>query len=309
MALMFLNGDGMRGGRAHYTIEGVPLVGERRTAPLYRFYSVRDEFPALYPVADGGQPVLGELYDVPMGPLSALLATEPPELELSIIELDDGEYTLLDRHLSRARNSALYLGFHWIESQVSGALDEAARSHPLGRSRVRLIVDRTGKATVEVHPLERNQERPLAVRFATRPIDERDPLLFHKTTARSRYDAELERCRPCDDVIFWNSRGEVTESTIANVVIFTEGKYWTPPREAGLLAGTLREELISKGELFERTITKRELVDLGSFALINSVRGWMQAELLRNGDSGINGGATLQHSHGDAASFPILIGR
>jgi hypothetical protein len=88
---MFLNGDGMRGGRAHYTIEGVPLVGERRTAALYRFFSVRDEFPALYPVADGGQPILGELYDVPMGPLSALLATEPPELELSIIELEDGE--------------------------------------------------------------------------------------------------------------------------------------------------------------------------------------------------------------------------
>ena len=54
MALMFLNGDGMRGGRAHYTIEGVPLVGERRTAPLYRFFSVRDEFPALYPAAAGG---------------------------------------------------------------------------------------------------------------------------------------------------------------------------------------------------------------------------------------------------------------
>jgi len=91
MALMFLNGDGMRGGRAHYTIEGVPLAGERRTAPLYRFYSIRDEFPGLYPAAEGGQPIQGELYDVPMGPLSALLATEPPELELSIIELEDGE--------------------------------------------------------------------------------------------------------------------------------------------------------------------------------------------------------------------------
>ena len=78
-------------GRAHYTIEGVPLVGERRTAPLYRFFSVRDEFPALYPAAEGGQPILGELYDVPMGPLNALLATEPAELELSIIELEDGE--------------------------------------------------------------------------------------------------------------------------------------------------------------------------------------------------------------------------
>jgi hypothetical protein len=93
MALMFLNGDGMRGGRAHYTIEGVPLVGERRTAAKYRFFSVRDEFPALYPVAEGGQPVLGELYDVPMGPLSALLATEPPELSFAMV-LREAEHAL-----------------------------------------------------------------------------------------------------------------------------------------------------------------------------------------------------------------------
>jgi para-aminobenzoate synthetase/4-amino-4-deoxychorismate lyase len=119
---------------------------------------------------------------------------------------------------------------------------------------------------------------PLAVKFASHAVDDRDPLVFHKTTARSRYDVELERSHPCDDVIFWNSRGEVTESTIGNVVVFSEGKHWTPPREAGLLAGTLREELISKGELFVRTITKEELSALRSFALINSVRGWMLAE-------------------------------
>jgi hypothetical protein len=119
MALMFLNGDGMRGGRAHYTIEGVPLIGERRTAPLYRFYSVRDEFPGLYPAGPRGergergqrghpvlgQPVLGELYDVPMGPLRALLATEPPELELSIIELEGGElsFAMVLRDAEHAR--------------------------------------------------------------------------------------------------------------------------------------------------------------------------------------------------------------
>ena len=91
MPEMFLNGDGMRGGAAHRHIEGVPLIGERRTAPVYRFYSVRDEFPGLCPASEGGQPILGELYDVPMGPLRALLASEPPELELSIIELEGGE--------------------------------------------------------------------------------------------------------------------------------------------------------------------------------------------------------------------------
>jgi gamma-glutamylcyclotransferase (GGCT)/AIG2-like uncharacterized protein YtfP len=70
---MFLTGDGMRGGPLHRHISGAPLIGERQTAPRYWFYSVRDEFPALCPVSEGGQAILGELYDVPMGQLRELL--------------------------------------------------------------------------------------------------------------------------------------------------------------------------------------------------------------------------------------------
>jgi gamma-glutamylcyclotransferase (GGCT)/AIG2-like uncharacterized protein YtfP len=88
---MFLTGDGMRGGPLHRHIEGAEFIGERRTLPRYRFYSIRDEFPALCPVGDGGQPVLGELYEVPMTQLHELLAREPPELELSIVELEPDE--------------------------------------------------------------------------------------------------------------------------------------------------------------------------------------------------------------------------
>ena len=87
---MFLTGDGMRGGPLHRHISGAPLIGERQTAPRYRFYSVRDEFPALCPVGEGGQAILGELYDVPMGQLRKLLEREPPELELSVVELAAG---------------------------------------------------------------------------------------------------------------------------------------------------------------------------------------------------------------------------
>jgi gamma-glutamylcyclotransferase (GGCT)/AIG2-like uncharacterized protein YtfP len=91
MPLMFLNGDGMRGGRLHAHIAGATLVGQRRTLPRYRFYSVRDGFPALCPVSDGGAAILGELYEVPMAQLRELLAREPPELELSIVELAPDE--------------------------------------------------------------------------------------------------------------------------------------------------------------------------------------------------------------------------
>jgi gamma-glutamylcyclotransferase (GGCT)/AIG2-like uncharacterized protein YtfP len=88
---MFLTGDGMRGGPLHRHIEGAEFLGERRTLPRYRFYSIRDEFPALHPVGEGGCAILGELYEVPMAQLHGLLAREPPELELSIVELAAGD--------------------------------------------------------------------------------------------------------------------------------------------------------------------------------------------------------------------------
>ena len=92
MVLMFLTGDGMRGGRLHRHIEGAAeFLGARRTLPRYRFYSIRDEFPALHPVGEGGCAILGELYQVPMPALHGLLAREPPELELSVVELQAGD--------------------------------------------------------------------------------------------------------------------------------------------------------------------------------------------------------------------------
>jgi Allophanate hydrolase C-terminal domain len=91
VVLMFLTGDGMRGGPLHRHIEGAEFLGERRTLPRYRFYSIRDAFPALQPVGEGGHAILGELYQVPMPALHGLLTREPPELELSIVELRAGD--------------------------------------------------------------------------------------------------------------------------------------------------------------------------------------------------------------------------
>jgi gamma-glutamylcyclotransferase (GGCT)/AIG2-like uncharacterized protein YtfP len=92
---LFVNGDGMRGGRVHHTIEAHPFLGAARTAPRYRFFSVRDEFPALWPAADGVS-VEGELYDVPLDVIrDAFIPAEPPELELSVVELEDGGSALV----------------------------------------------------------------------------------------------------------------------------------------------------------------------------------------------------------------------
>ncbi|QGK70133.1 gamma-glutamylcyclotransferase [Allosaccharopolyspora coralli] len=95
MALMFLSGGGMRGGKLHHRIEGAPFVGPARTAPRYRMYSVADQFPAVEYVGDGGVSVQGELYDLPLEMLrTQLMPAEPAELELGLIELADGASSL-----------------------------------------------------------------------------------------------------------------------------------------------------------------------------------------------------------------------
>ena len=96
MIPLFVNGEGMSGGKVHYSIEGHRFLGAARTAPRYRFYSVRDEFPGLWPVAEGGASIEGELYEVPLEVIrDSFMPAEPPELELGVLELDDGSSSLV----------------------------------------------------------------------------------------------------------------------------------------------------------------------------------------------------------------------
>lgn len=86
----------MRGGVVHHNVAAHPFLGEVRTAPRYRFCSVRDEFPGIVDVGPGqGASIRGELYDVPLRVLlDRFLPDEPAELELGVVELDDGRVVL-----------------------------------------------------------------------------------------------------------------------------------------------------------------------------------------------------------------------
>lgn len=95
---MFVNGEAMSGGRLNMYLRDSVFVGPRSTAARYRFYSVRDEFPGLHPVTEDGTSVPGELYEVSYATLrDRLMPAEPPELELGIIELEDGTGSLAMR--------------------------------------------------------------------------------------------------------------------------------------------------------------------------------------------------------------------
>jgi para-aminobenzoate synthetase/4-amino-4-deoxychorismate lyase len=73
----------------------------------------------------------------------------------------------------------------------------------------------------------------------------------------------------------------LTEATTSNLVLELDGGRWTPPVSAGLLAGTLRSRLLAAGEIAERTLTPADLARAERVWLINSVRGWRTAEVVR----------------------------
>jgi para-aminobenzoate synthetase/4-amino-4-deoxychorismate lyase len=208
---------------------------------------------------------------------SSFLLNRPISFQLlETILLEEGDYFLLDRHLARLEASANFLGFVFPE-RIQSELGRFAAAHRTGSWKTRVLLTKNGQFEFEALRLEKIERELRRVALAREPIDSANRLFFHKTTNRSFYSSQLEARPDCDDVVFWNERGEVTESSIANVVLPTDGKLFTPPVSAGLLAGTFRDQLLAEGKILERTITIEELQEASEFFLINSVYKWMRA--------------------------------
>ena len=199
------------------------------------------------------------------------------ELFESLAHVPAEGFRHLDEHLERLAGSAGYFGFRF-EPEVAAAALKRAVAEVTGPSVVRLTLARDGGLSTDVRDLPPADD---AVRVAIddEPVDPSDVWLFHKTTRRAPYDRRLERRPDVDDVLLVNDRGEMTESTVANLAVRLEGVWVTPPIHAGLLPGTYRTVLLREGRLIERPVTVDELRGAGGLALVSSIRGWRPAVL------------------------------
>jgi para-aminobenzoate synthetase/4-amino-4-deoxychorismate lyase len=118
------------------------------------------------------------------------------------------------------------------------------------------------------------------------PVSSASPYLFHKTTQRHVYEERSARHSHADDALLVNERGEVTETTRANVAALIDGAWWTPPLESGLLPGVERSRLLELGQLRERVLTIADLERAEGVAIMNSLRGWQAAVVVSCEDEG-----------------------
>lgn len=181
----------------------------------------------------------------------------------------------LDEHLDRLGESAQYFGIPFDRSLVTVRLGQAISGS--AEARVRLTIDRRGQIGVTVAPLVSDAETSVAVSIDHDPVDTTSPFLFHKTTRRDVYEDRRKRHPNADDVLMINDRGELTESTIANVAVKLGGRWFTPPTDSGCLPGVYRQVLLGEGRIEERHIRLADLEDCEGIALLNSVRLWRPA--------------------------------
>ena len=214
---------------------------------------------------------------------AAVLTAEIPRFELLETLLWDRRdgYFLLEGHLRRLADSAEYFSFAVDMETLRRRLDDFGMALADGRHRVRLCVNRQGAATLESVPLAVPPEaRIYRLRLADRPMDRRNPFLYHKTTHRGFYPAISPAAGEYDDLVLWNEQGEATETTIANLVIEHDGRRITPPVESGLLPGVFRRHLLESGEIVEAVVTLDDLRRAERVFAVNSVRKWLPAAMI-----------------------------
>lgn len=185
---------------------------------------------------------------------------------------------LLEQHLARLARSAEYFDYPLDQARLIETLNRAVEGFDGNAQMVRLRLARDGQLTITAQPLGQ-RPKPVRVILAQTPVNTADRFLYHKTTRREVYQRALAELPGFDDVLLWNERGEVTESTIANVVVDLDGKRVTPAAACGLLPGTFRAWLLEKGEVGEGVVMVEDLGRCSAVYLANSVRGMWEVSI------------------------------
>lgn len=205
-------------------------------------------------------------------------ASAPFEL-LETLALEDGRLRDAPAHLARMAAAAGHFGYPWPEQAAAQRLQALRKAHPLGSWRVRLLLDHGGRVRAQAVAQDAAPQR-VGLQLADKAFGASDSeFVRFKTTRRSHYEAFAPTRAGVFDTLLWNPRGELTECTRGNVAFRIDGQWVTPPLACGLLGGVGRERWLREGRMTESVVRLQDLPRVEALAFVNSLRGWIDAEL------------------------------
>jgi branched-subunit amino acid aminotransferase/4-amino-4-deoxychorismate lyase len=144
--------------------------------------------------------------------------------------------------------------FFWLDHvarlREGGPLDEdallaaiTAAVRGMADARVRVTMRPPEPPLIEAREYAPPEE-PWRLRPVTVSLAGDGPL--RKTTDRTRYDAAREAALEADDALLVGPRGDILETTIANVLFLMPGGHLVTPPAAGILPGIARGRLLGR---------------------------------------------------------------
>jgi para-aminobenzoate synthetase/4-amino-4-deoxychorismate lyase len=191
--------------------------------------------------------------------------------------IENGQVFFLERHFDRLIRSCVFFGFINNISAFKAKVHQKILSHIKNLDsksyKMRIQVKKGNDFLIELNPLE-SLPSPYILSLSPDRVDSSNPFLYHKTSNRKTIQNSIHET--CTDCIFMNQKGELTETTRANLVLKIDGEYFTPPVSCGLLRGVFREELLSNKKIKEKILYPSDLQKAEKIIAINSVRGFIE---------------------------------
>ncbi|MFQ5803528.1 MAG: aminotransferase class IV [Candidatus Methylomirabilales bacterium] len=196
---------------------------------------------------------------------------------------------LLEAHRRRMALGADFFGFPFSSTAFSEAVDgelKGVSNEADARLRVTLEVwgaegpEETKFFTQSSPVTVTEQSYQEGVRLISAPFarSSTSPLLAFKTTNyfENSYARQWAGHQGFYDALFFNERGEVTETTTANLFLVRGRSLITPPVSAGLLPGIARQHLLASAEhsglgAEERPVTTADLEKAEEVLLSNAI--------------------------------------
>ena len=208
-------------------------------------------------------------------------ASEPFDL-LETLALQDGAFRHRADHLARMAASAAHFNMPWNVERIDACLQALAAAHPQGAWRARLLLRADGEPRAEAFTLLPGAGGPVRLALAGSPLLEaHSEFVRHKTTRRAHYAAFAPAPGSgVFDTLLYNPQGEITETTFGNIAAqLPDGRWITPPLACGLLPGVGRAVALREGRVTEEVLRLPDLPRVQGWAFVNSLRGWLPAEL------------------------------
>lgn len=176
----------------------------------------------------------------------------------------------LSRHIARAQSSAIALGISIPNSEeISQGVSDLFAVVPQGLGMLRISFDNQGN-WLAVHLPYTEQTGGCDVRTHPHPVTGD----VHKRFPYTNRLEILEQARLAgfDDAIVVNTKGNICEGSVTNLIAHIDSRWVTPPTTEVLLPGVIRQMLIENELVAIESIPADRISEITSAFFISSLR-------------------------------------